>query len=67
MVNSIVTLQKNNIFHCNNNTCNNPNIKLIITVLKKNSTGLHKFVGIETNFEFEFKLQTNKIESIRKQ
>ncbi len=49
------------------NTCHNQNIKLIITILQKISTGLHKLAGIETKFEFKFKLQTkneNKIEEI---
>jgi hypothetical protein len=40
------------------NTCHNRNIKLIITILHNFSTGLHKLAGIETKFEFKFKLQT---------
>jgi hypothetical protein len=40
------------------NTYHNRNIKFIITVLHKFSTGLHKLTGIETKFEFKFKLQT---------
>jgi hypothetical protein len=59
-MNFIVTLQENNIIHCNNNTCHNPNTKLIITILQQYYTRLHKFAGIETKFEFKFKLQTNK-------
>jgi hypothetical protein len=66
MVNSIVILQENNIFHCNNNTCHNPNKKLIITILQKYSAGLHKFAGIKTKFEIKFKLQTNKTEKQKK-
>jgi hypothetical protein len=58
-VNSIITLQENNIMHCNNNTCHNSNIKMIITILQKYYTGLHKFTGIETKFEFKFKLNLN--------
>jgi hypothetical protein len=42
------------------NTCDNPNIKLIITILQKYSTGLHMFGGIET----KLKLQTNKTTEI---
>jgi hypothetical protein len=38
------------------NTCHNQNIKLIITILQMFSTGLHKLAGIETKFEFKFKL-----------
>jgi hypothetical protein len=53
MVNSIVPLQEINIFQCDNNTCHNQHIKLIITILQKYSTGLHKFVGIETKFKFK--------------
>jgi hypothetical protein len=38
------------------NTCHNRNIQLIITILQKYSTGLHRFVGIETKFKFKFKV-----------
>jgi hypothetical protein len=41
------------------NTCHNRNIKLIITVLQKYSIGLQRFAGIETKFEFKFKLNLN--------
>jgi hypothetical protein len=37
------------------NTCHNRNIKLIITILQKYYTGLHRFVGIETKVEFKYK------------
>jgi hypothetical protein len=57
-VNSIITLQENE-FKCN--------ITLVITILQKYSTGLQRFVGIETNFEFKFKLQTNKTGNIKQQ
>jgi hypothetical protein len=59
MVNYIVNSQEIGIFHCNINTCHNTNINLIITILKKYSTGLHKFAVIETKFEFKFKLNLN--------
>jgi hypothetical protein len=51
------------------NTCHTRNIKLIITILQKISTGLHKIAGIETKFEFKIKLNLNcklKIEKIKK-
>jgi hypothetical protein len=38
------------------NTCHNQNIKLIITILQKFSTVLHKLAAIKTKFEFKFKL-----------
>jgi hypothetical protein len=38
------------------NTCHNQNIKLIITILQKFSTELHKLVGIETKFKFKLNL-----------
>jgi tRNA U34 2-thiouridine synthase MnmA/TrmU len=66
MVNYIVNSQEIGIVHCNINTCHNTNINLIITILQKYSTGLHKFAGIETKFEIKFKLQTNKTEKQKK-
>jgi hypothetical protein len=41
------------------NTCHNQNIKLIITILHKYSTGLLEFAGIEMKFKFKFKLNLN--------
>jgi hypothetical protein len=48
------------------NICHNRNIKLIITILQKYSTGLQRFGGIETKFKFKFKLNLNyKLNKIR--
>jgi hypothetical protein len=46
------------------NTCHIQNIKLIITILQKYFTGLHRFAVIDTKFEFKFKLKLNKTRNL---